>query len=776
VTSGRIQAASSGRLRPAQLFLLALLAGSPLLVLSGSAAGWYANIGSTSGALLAAGAASRTAIRARPGSRIRAGWLLLGLGCAGWAAGNLFWIWNELIAHAEVLFPSWADLGFLTFPAAAAGGLWLLSGGESRRARWSSLLDGLVLTGSLLAIAWIGTLQATVTAGGDSTLSVVVSLAYPCGDVVLGTMGFLLATRTRRGGRGVITLLIVGLLGMTGSDLFFAMAEADGVYVSGQFSDAGWIVGFCCLALAAALTARRPMALSEEGAQRRWQLLLPYFPFGAAVGISAVELVRGRSLDTVQLTTLTAVIALVMVRQMVTLLDNSQLTVQLRHQAFHDALTGLANRALFADRLSHALALRALGGNEVVVISLDLDDFKLVNDSLGHDVGDALLQGVAERLRACFRAADTIARLGGDEFAVIVENSAQPEAEARKILSSLQYPFSIRAGTVSAAVSIGVATTAVLPSGAELSPEDLMKQVDLALYAAKAGGKRNFAVFQPIMWHDFDEEMSLRAQLARAVDRGALTVVYQPIHELSSRRIVGVEALARWSDGTLGEVPPATFIPVAERALLIAPIGEFVLDRACEEFSRWNIGQDKYLSVNVSPLQLLDPSFQETVTATVTRHGLHPPQLVLEVTETALAEESQIAPLLERLQRLGFRIAIDDFGTGYSSLRYLHHFPVDIIKIDRSYVQDITHDEEAARLLSALLQMISTLGLLCIAEGIETEQQADQLAGLGCAYSQGYLFSRPVPVAMLPAYRADPKPASVPVPRAPGSEPGVRPG
>ncbi len=231
------------------------------------------------------------------------------------------------------------------------------------------------------------------------------------------------------------------------------------------------------------------------------------------------------------------------------------------------------------------------------------------------------------------------------------------------------------------------------------------------------------------MWHDFDEEMSLRSQLTRAVEQGAFTIVHQPIHALADGRIVGVEALARWSDGTLGDVPPATFIPVAERAHLIVAIGEFVLEQACLEFAAWNLAQDKYLSVNVSPLQLLDLSFPEMAVAAVARHGLRADQLVLEVTETALAEESQIATVLDLLRMEGFRIAIDDFGTGYSSLRYLHHFPVDIIKIDRSYVQDIEQDEEAARLLSALLQMISTLKLTCVAEGIETEAQAAQLTG-----------------------------------------------
>ena len=407
----------------------------------------------------------------------------------------------------------------------------------------------------------------------------------------------------------MIALLILGLLGMTVSDTLFALAQANGTYATGDFSDAGWIVGFVALAFAARLAARRPLTLVEEGIQHRWQLLLPYFPFGAALIITVAQVAGRQTLDPFQAITLLVVLLLVMARQLLTLTHNLALTRQLHHQAFHDGLTGLANRALFTHRLADALTQRAHDGPEVVVLCLDLDDFKIVNDTQGHDAGDAVLQVVAERLLACFQPCDTVARLGGDEFAVIVRGSATPEAQARKILQALQEPLSLSAGPVWA--SIGATTTTALPRHGQLNPADLMKQVDLALYAAKAQGKRNFAVYEPIMWRNFDEEMFLRAQLTQAIQQGSLTIVHQPIHNLRNRRIVGVEALARWSDATLGDVPPATFIPVAERAHLIAPIGEFVLNRACQEFSQWNAGPETYLSVNVSPLQLLDPSFLE---------------------------------------------------------------------------------------------------------------------------------------------------------------------
>jgi diguanylate cyclase len=765
VTSAPAPAAAARHLPSgATAAALSGVTGIPLAVLSGSAAAWYALLASTAAAFVATLAGAYAARRAE--GRTRAGWVLLALGSAGWGVGNVYWAGKELAVHAQVLFPSGSDLAFLLFPVCGAAGLWLLAGNAARLGtRLTSLLDGLIFTGSLLAVAWVATLGTIYHRAGDSTWSFVVSLAYPVSDLALGTMVFLLATRTRRGSRRVVGLLILSLLSMTLSDTLFAVGRADGSYTSGQLSDAGWIIGFSALAFAGWFRTHTRIQLEEEVVHGRWQVLLPYVPFGATLAIGVLLLVQGRSLDVVPVVVVLVVFAFVMIRQMVTLLHNSALVEQMEYQAFHDPLTGLATRAVFTDRLEHALALREQGGHDVVAIYLDLNDFTVLNDTLGHEAGDALLKGVAERLRACFRPSDTIARVGGDEFGVLVEGSAKPETEAQRILEGLRRPFALRGGETTPSVSIGVSATRNLPNGTTLTPRSLMKQVDLALAAAKATGTNDYAVFEPIMSHTFDEEMALRRELAQALEAGELTVVHQPIHDLQTRRIVGVEALARWSDGTLGEVPPATFIPVAERAHLIAPIGEFVLDQACLEFVRWNGAGDKYLSVNVSTLQLLEPTFEEMVTTTAARHGLPPRQLVLEVTETALAEESDIAPVLSGLRERGFRVAIDDFGTGYASLRYLQHFPADVIKIDRSYVMDIEHDEEAARLLGALLQMLSTLDLTCIAEGVESEGQATRLAALGCRYTQGFLFSRPTRLHQLDPDAVAPRP--VPAARAP---------
>ena len=549
----------------------------------------------------------------------------------------------------------------------------------------------------------------------------------------------------------MITLLITGLLAMAAADTLFALGSAAGTYISGALSDSGWIIAFAAFTLAGRASAWQPMSLRYSTVIERWQLVLPYLPFVLAGAISVGQVLQGHQVDPVQAVALQLVFLLILARQLVTLMRNSALTTQLRFQAYHDPLTGLGNRALFTERLDEALAVRRRVGDAPAVLFLDLDDFKLINDTLGHDAGDDLLRAVADRLRDCFPLADAVSRLGGDEFAVLLPRTGDPAAEAERMLDGLRPAFAIGAHTVAVTASVGIADTASM-QGRPITPEDLRKHVDLAMYAAKARGKNAYAVFEPAMRDTFDNEMALRDELGQALQAGSLYVVYQPIVHLGDQRVAGLEALARWQHPVIGEVPPATFIPVAERAGLVADIGLFVLDRACAEFAAWDGKADAYLSVNVSPLQLLDPTFADRVVATVGRYGMRPGQLVLEITETALADESFVIPALRRLRAAGMRIAIDDFGTGYSSLRYLHRFPADIVKIDRSYVQDIASDHGAGRLVATLWQMFSALGLAAVAEGVEDLDQARLLLEMGCPMAQGYLFGKP---ARIPDSGAD---------------------
>ena len=706
----------------------------------------FALLGSTALAIVAGGCCLNAARRAE--GRARAGWALLAVGCLSWGIGNAYWSYNELLAHAEVLFPSLADIGFLIFPVACGAGLWLISGRASLGSRLTPLLDGLIVADAVFVMSWAITLRSVWGAGADTLVAFVVSVAYPVGDMVLATMAFLLATRARRGTRTVAGLLILGLLGMAAADTLFAVGAADGTYTSGALSDSGWVVAFGAFALAGSASARRPMSLQAPGVVRRWQLILPYVPFSAAAAISLAQILRGDRIDSVQAIGLCTGLTLILARQLLTLIRNSTLTEQLRHQALHDPLTGLANRALFTDRLEEVLAARPRAGGSATVLYLDLDDFKLINDTLGHDAGDGLLCAVADRLRESFGYAEVIARLGGDEFVVLIARAVDAAEQAQRMLDILRQPFVIGSHSVAVTASVGTADAGGTP-GRQVSPEDLRKRVDLAMYAAKERGKNAYAVFKPSMRDSFDAEMAMREELQKALADEALYVVYQPIVDLTDGRRMGVEALARWRHPTMGEIPPAQFIPVAERAAMIAGIGDFVLDRACAEFAGLVDSRDTYLSVNMSPLQLLDPSFAERVLGMLQRHGLHAEQLVLEVTENALADESYVVPALRRLRAAGLRIAIDDFGTGYSSLRYLHRLPADIIKIDRSYIKDVGSDERSGRLVETLWQLFSALGLVAVAEGVEDPAQARTLAEMGCPMAQGYLFGRPVRLEQL---------------------------
>ena len=429
--------------------------------------------------------------------------------------------------------------------------------------------------------------------------------------------------------------------------------------------------------------------------------------------------------------------------------ERRRLEDELRHQAFHDSLTGLANRALFADRLDHALQRRATA--DVGVIFFDVDDFKLINDGLGHAAGDGLLVEVARRLGELVRAGDTAARLGGDEFAVLLEHTTQDEATrvADRIIAAFLPSFEIASHRITARASIGIAFG---HAGSEAA--SVLREADAAMYTAKHRGKGVWQVYDPSMAGDGLLEIELRADLKSAIEHGELSVAYQPIVELATRRTVGVEALARWHHPTRGDVEPSQFIPLAEAADLIVPLGRWILEDACRTVQSWRASadgpDDLRLSVNISPRQLLHGSIIEHVQAALADSGLEPADLTLEITEGVLVEEAGASlAALEGLKALGVRIAIDDFGTGYSSLSYLSRLPIDVLKIDRSFVADIGTSRQAAALVRSIVKIGQTLHLETVAEGVETEEQLDRLVRLGAKLGQGYLFARPLAAADL---------------------------
>jgi diguanylate cyclase (GGDEF)-like protein/PAS domain S-box-containing protein len=430
---------------------------------------------------------------------------------------------------------------------------------------------------------------------------------------------------------------------------------------------------------------------------------------------------------------------------------------ELRHQAFHDALTGLANRALFEDRLSHALASTLRTRKGFAVLFLDLDDFKTINDSFGHRAGDALLQGVAARIDSLVRPTDTAARLGGDEFALLfdgVDTRTEAEAMGTRLLDALSERFTIDGREVGATVSIGIAL-----SEGSVRAEEVLRNADMAMYAAKAAGKNAVRTFELTMRRRAVERLELRGELHQAVALDEFLLEYQPIVSLPTGEAVGIEALVCWQHPNRGQLAPGEFIGLAEETGLIVPVGSWILEQVCGALREWQLalpGRPLHVSVNVSIRQLHEEDFPATVASVLERTALDPHALVLEIAESRLAEDREaIVRRLEALKRLGVRIAIDDFGGGHSALSDLHELPVDIVKIDRSFIGDLEGESLGPGVVRTVLSLGESLGLDVIPEGVERLDQAERLIAMRATLAQGFLFARPLaPEAVLDVLRA----------------------
>jgi diguanylate cyclase (GGDEF)-like protein len=427
---------------------------------------------------------------------------------------------------------------------------------------------------------------------------------------------------------------------------------------------------------------------------------------------------------------------------------------QLARQAFRDSLTSMPNRALFMDRLSHALTRTERRGEQLAVLFLDLDRFKVVNDSLGHSVGDQLLVGVSQRLAACLRPEDTIARLGGDEFAILLEDvkdDRAPTSVADRLTAELQQPFKVEGREVIITVSIGIA----MSTAKRMTPEDILRDADLAMYHAKGKGKARYEVFDKSMNAPAQERMDLELDLRNAVTRGEFILHYQPVVDLPSGRITEVEALVRWKHPRRGLLFPADFVGLSEETGLIVPLGRWVLHEACRQTRQWQLaspGTPLAISVNISARQLQQPGLVEEIAAVLRDTRLNPSTLRLEITETVVMHDAPATlAKLEALKALGVQLAIDDFGTGYSSLGYLKRFPVDTLKIDRSFVKGIGGNVEDSAIVRAVITVAKSLNLSVTAEGIETAEQLEQLRTLGCDHGQGYFFAKPLTSDRVPA-------------------------
>ncbi|WP_433615136.1 putative bifunctional diguanylate cyclase/phosphodiesterase [Dactylosporangium sp. CA-139114] len=737
-----------------------------------------------------AGAAPLLVRMVRDRRSVAPAWRLVGAGFAVRLLSDLVWTVEALTHRGGVPFPSWNDLGYLTSYALLIAGLIGAAGGRARLA----LLDASILMAGFAVIDWMLLLHPYLHHAAIGPLALSLALVYPICDLVLfaaAVRALLSGAARNRANR--LVLAGAGLL-LAANTIFFAHAASGSTRDVAWLDNALWLCSYLALGLAGLhprpIGERSAVPAATAGVVSSRRLLL----FGAATLLGPAATVyrllttdgshgSGEWQHLVVPSILAAVLSVLLVtrlgglarlaqrrqaeleangrRLQAALDERAALEDQLRHGALHDPVTGLANRALLAQRMEWSLdrADGAAAGPGHALLLLDLDRFTDLNDAHGIAFGDEVLIALAHRLRAVAAPGDTLARLGGDEFALFVEHGAAPgsheraEQLAELLRAEVKAPLRVGGRVVHLAASIGL----VHLDGQE--PREAMADADLALRAAKRGGRDRVVRYRSQLRSARETFTRISAGLRHAIERGELAVHYQPVVELPGARIVAVEALLRWTPAS-GPVPPDAFIPVAEETGLIVPIGAWVLQRACRDARGWYERFGTSITVNVSVRQLADPGFADEVLTVLARTGLPATALVLEITESVFAGDADALPgALTRLRGHGVRIAIDDFGTGYSSLSYLNQLPVDMLKIDRSFVPSGPASEGDHAFTRAVLQLGSSRRLPAIAEGIETAEQAEVLHELGCRLAQGYYFARPGPAEDLEAAFARLNPA-----------------
>ncbi len=678
----------------------------------------------------------------------RGAWKLIVAGLISFLAGDVCYYILDAV-NETAPFPSAADALYLCMYPLVICGLLKLIRQRSPGRDSASLLDAAIAAVGTFAVLGVLFIDTYVSDGSMQFAGRLISVCYPVMDVALVAVAVrLVGVLPLR--RPAYALLTAGLCSLLVADTIYGVLNSAGTFETGGFADLFWL-GFYVLVGAAALqasvagTAQVRKSSSQISKSRLVMLCL------ITLAVPMIDLVWGRQSDKV-LTALTSMVMFVLVLGRLGGLMGVVLRSEQRARL--DTLTGLANRLLFDEHVANSVER---GGDGIIaVLFVDLDDFKVVNDSIGHQAGDDLLIAVADRLRSCVRAEDLVARLSGDEFAVLLESAVdQDEAMnvVRRLQEKMRLPVFVGGREVFISASIGLV---VEPRSLVERPQALLQAADVAMYRAKSKGKGRFEIFDHEMYKEQLELLDLKGDLAVALERGEFEVFYQPIVDMGDARIVSIEALIRWHHPLRGLITPDRFISIAEQTGLIVPIGRWVLREACQQLSRW---QSQFpgtapsaISVNLSARQLHDPDLVKDVMDALAMSGLDPWQLTLELTESMMIDEfDRASRILEQLRANRVQIAIDDFGTGFSSLSYLRRLPVDIIKIDRSFVMEMRKSATAEALVRMVIDLAKVLDLRTVAEGIEDGAQAEQLSMLLCDEGQGYFFARPQPAAEIKA-------------------------
>ncbi|WP_157517067.1 putative bifunctional diguanylate cyclase/phosphodiesterase [Mycobacterium sp. MS1601] len=692
--------------------------------------------------------------------RQRRGWTALAVGLACWVIGDAIWTFHELVLHVAVPFPGPADAGYLAFPIAACVALVSFPVGYTGQSRARIFLDGVLVAGSLFVLSWALGLGTVFRASAESVWTFVVSLAYPLSDLALLTTATLVLARAQAAQRTAMLLLTAGLASMAVSDSAFVYLIADSDYASGNPIDIGYAAGLVLMALAALSAWRAPTLLhSPAAAPSSTALWLPYLLLPLAIGVGLGASVDGPN-DVPAFVAVAVLIAAVLIRQFLVLSENRRLLAIMAQQALHDPLTGLANRVLLHRRLHEAIAQQRIDGSRVAVLCLDLDDFKLVNDSLGHAAGDAVLVAVAQRIVACVRATDTVARLGGDEFAVLLQDGPEPPvAVARRIRRAFEAPFYLERQPWTLLPSIGVGVSDSAGASPDAIADTVLRHADVAMYAAKrgqVGGVQTYSADMGFIEPDEGDFTRLRSShaassasglsvdLSRALEHGDLTVVYQPKFSCANGVMVGVEALVRWSHPSLGPLRPER--PVARTNGLMDALTDFVVTRAAEDAASWrDQGHRVQFAVNVFAPTLTDSSFTQRVLAILHAHDIPFSWLTVETSDEFLAENhSRTVRVIHDLRAHHVRVALDSFGSGHAALTKLMHTEVDELKLDRALIAGIAHQRAPRVVVKSMVEMAHALDLVCVGKGVEDGDTARLLSHLGCDVMQGNYCSPPI--------------------------------